>query len=93
MSGVKDNLKQFLPIQQQKQRYYTPEEVSNHNTANDCWIVLFGEVYNLTRIIQENIVNPLTPPLIEAAGTDITYWFDTSSREPRVKVNHLTGQR
>jgi cytochrome b involved in lipid metabolism len=49
---AKDNLKQFLPVQSQKQRYYTLEEVSNHNTANDCWIILFGEVYNLTHIIQ-----------------------------------------
>jgi cytochrome b involved in lipid metabolism len=76
----KEALKQFLPVAQPKQRYYTPEEVSNHNTANDCWVVLFGEVYNLTRVLQENIANPLTTPLIQAAGTDITYWFDTASR-------------
>jgi cytochrome b involved in lipid metabolism len=88
MSGPsKDGLKQYLPVQGQKQRYYTLEEVSSHNTANDCWIILFGEVYNLTRIIQENISNALTTPLIQAAGTDITYWFDTNSREPRVRVN------
>lgn len=88
MSGPsKDNLKQFLPVQGQKQRYYTLEEVASHNIANDCWVILFGEVYNLTRIIQENISNALTTPLIQAAGTDITYWFDTNSREPRVRVN------
>lgn len=53
MSGPsKDNIKQFLPVQSQKQRYYTLEEVSSHNIANDCWVILFGEVYNLTRIIQ-----------------------------------------
>lgn len=89
----KDNLKQFLPVQSQKQRYYTVEEVSHHNTANDCWITLFSEVYNLTKVIQQNIASPLTTPLIEAAGSDITYWFDTNSREPRVKVNLQTGLR
>lgn len=26
-----------------------------HNTASDCWIVLFGEVYDLTGLIQKNI--------------------------------------
>lgn len=88
MSGPsKDNLKQFLPVQGQKQRYYTLEEVTSHNIANDCWVILFGEVYNLTRIIQENITNALTTPLVQAAGTDITYWFDAISREPRVRVN------
>jgi hypothetical protein len=92
-SPRKDNLKQYLPVPAQKQRYFTSEEVSHHNTANDCWITLFGEVYNLTDIIQENISNSLTAPLIEAAGTDITFWFDSSSREPRVRVNCQTGQR
>ncbi len=38
----KDNLKQYLPVESSKQRYYTPEEVTHHNTANDCWIILFG---------------------------------------------------
>jgi len=93
MSIPPNNLKQYLPVASVKQRYYTSEEVSNHNTANDCWITLFGEVYNLTNLIQENISNALTAPLIEAAGTDITYWFDSSSREPRVRVNLQTGQR
>ena len=77
---AKNNIKQFLPISATKQRYYTATEVSQHNTANDCWITLFGEVYNLTNIIQENISNAQSTPLIEAAGTDITYWFDSSSR-------------
>lgn len=76
----KDNLKQYLPVPLQKQRYFTLEEVSHHNSANDCWITLFGEVYDLTRVVQEHIADPLTTPLIQAAGTDITYWFDSSSR-------------
>lgn len=94
MSGhSKDSLKQFLPVKSDKQRYYTLEQVSFHNTGNDCWVILFGEVYNLTKVIQENIANVLTTPLIEAAGTDITYWFDSNSRQPRVKVNLKTGKR
>lgn len=31
--------------------------------------------------------------MIEAAGTDITFWFDSVSREPRVKVNIETGSQ
>jgi hypothetical protein len=90
---VKNDLKQYLPVTVPKQRFFTAEEVSNHNTANDCWVTLFGEVYALTRCIQENISNSLATPLIEAAGTDITFWFDSSSREPRVRVNLTTGER
>ena len=51
----KDNLKQYIPIPFPKQRYYTYEEVSHHNTANDCWVILFSEVYNLTQLVQSNI--------------------------------------
>lgn len=54
-SPDKNNLKQYMPIPLPKQRYYTLEEVSEHNTANDCWVILFGEVYNLTRLVQSNI--------------------------------------
>ena len=54
---MKDNFTQYLPVKSIKQRYYTLEEVYTHNTANDCWIILFAEVYNLTTFIQENIAN------------------------------------
>lgn len=30
-------------------------------------------------------------PLIGAAGSDITFWFDSNTREPRTKVNTSTG--
>ena len=30
-------------------------------------------------------------PIINAAGSDITYWFDSATREPRRKVNTETG--
>ena len=51
----KPDQKQYTPVQYSKQRYYTLEEISKHNTANDCWIILFGEVYDLTKLIQKNI--------------------------------------
>lgn len=54
MSGSKD-LKQYMPVASPAQRYFTDEEVSHHNTANDCWVILFREVYNLTPLIQKNI--------------------------------------
>ena len=67
--------------------------MTEHNTATDCWIVLFGEVYDLTKLIQANIEKAESRPLIEAAGTDVTYWFDSVTREPRIKVNVHTGEQ
>ena len=50
-----DDIRQYMPIKNPIQKYYTVEEVSLHNSANDCWVVLFGEVYDLTALIQKNI--------------------------------------
>lgn len=44
-----------MAVKQPTQRYYNIDEVNLHNTANDCWVILFGEVYDLTSIIQKNI--------------------------------------
>jgi len=67
--------KRNLPAPAKKRRYYTMTEVKVHNTANDCWISIFHEVYDLTKLIQEHY-GYLVDPLIKAAGTDITSWFD-----------------
>ena len=63
-------------------RFYTPTEVAYHNTASDCWVSFFNEVYCLSKLIQDNY-NDECQPLIKAAGTDITHWFDPVTREVR----------
>jgi len=48
-----------LPKSQTKQvpkpfkirRYYTPEEVALHNTADDCWLSFFGYVFDMTKLL------------------------------------------
>ena len=66
------NLKQYLPVPTLKQRYYTLEEVSQHNTANDCWVILFGEVYDLTHLVQSNIESTLVETQRRRAGPSST---------------------
>ena len=34
----------------------------------------------------------LCKPLIDAAGSDITYWFDNDTKEPRKKIDITTGK-
>ena len=82
-SGYKEA--KHLPKPFKLRRYYTPTEVSQHNTADDCWVSFFNEAYNLSKLIQDNYCEECEP-LIKAAGTDITHWFDPLTREVRIKL-------
>lgn len=42
------------PAASQRKPYYSSQEVAEHNVMSDCWISYFGNVYNLTKLIQEN---------------------------------------
>jgi cytochrome b involved in lipid metabolism len=35
-------------------KYFTPNEVSNHNTAKDIWVSFLGKVFDLTPLIEEH---------------------------------------
>ena len=88
MSDNKSNQnisKKDLPAPTRKHRYYTPDEVKLHNSANDCYVSIFYEVYDLTKFIQENY-SSLMDPLIKAAGTDISHWFDPKTKDPKTCV-------
>lgn len=56
-------------------KYYTAEEVSMHNCAEDCWISIYNDVYDLTPLLTSNR-GPLAEPLINEAGKSISHWFD-----------------
>lgn len=34
--------------------YYSSNEVAEHNVMSDCWVSYFGNVYDLTKLVQEN---------------------------------------
>ena len=50
------------------------EDVAKHNTKEDCWVVLYGKAYDLTKFAK---VHPGGAKLItDAAGMDATALFD-----------------
>ena len=78
-----------LPKPYKLRRYYTPAEVKVHNTADDCWVSFFNAVYDLTHLVQNNY-GPLCEPIIKAAGSDITHWFDPKTKEVRPQADTAT---
>lgn len=73
-------------------RYLTPEEVAEHNSADECYVVIFGLVYDLSPLIQEHL-GALAEPLIAAAGEDISHWFDGKTKSVRTFVHPDMGIR
>mmetsp|Transcript_41562 Transcript_41562/g.131015 ORF Transcript_41562/g.131015 Transcript_41562/m.131015 type:complete len:109 (-) Transcript_41562:339-665(-) len=70
--------------------YFTPNEVASHNSSqNDCWVSFLGRVYNLTDLILEN-KGALIQPIADAAGKDISHWFDPKGDVKR-HINMETG--
>jgi hypothetical protein len=35
-------------------KYFTPNEVSVHNTSKDIWVSFLGRVYDLTPLVEEH---------------------------------------
>ena len=79
---MNSDLKQ-VPKPYIRRRYYIPEDVQKHNTAADCWVSYFHKVYDLSALLLQYRADPLCNPLIQAAGTDITHWFDDQTHDPK----------
>ncbi|KAK2007631.1 oxidoreductase NAD-binding domain-containing protein [Colletotrichum eremochloae] len=55
---------------------FTAKDVAAHREANDCWMVIHGNVYDVTKYIHDHPGG--ADILIEAAGTDATEAFDNA---------------
>ena len=82
----------FSDVIGKKRRYYTPNEVSMHNIAEDCWVSIFGKVYDLSPFLSAN-EGPLAQPIINFAGQDISSWFDKATGGVKHELDETTGLR
>lgn len=53
-SGYEKTRAENLPKPFKLRRFYTPSEVSRHNSYNDCWVSFFYGVYDLTKLLGDN---------------------------------------
>jgi len=80
-----------IPKEYPLKRYYTSGDVAKHKSGHDCWVSYFGRVCDLTPLLAENAMSPLAQPIIDAAGSDISHWFDEGTCQPRTHVDPVSG--
>ncbi|CAK9163451.1 unnamed protein product [Ilex paraguariensis] len=64
-------------------KVFTLAEVSDHTTSNDCWIVISGKVYDVTKFLEDHPGGDEV--LLTATGKDATDDFED--------VGHSTSAR
>ncbi len=53
---------------------YTIDEVSAHNSADDCWMIIDGKVYDVTDYVN---THPGGDKILQGCGKNATKLFDT----------------
>lgn len=71
-------------------KWILPSEVAMHNTGEDCWVSFLDYVWDLTNLVQANKNEPGVLPIIKAAGTDISHWFNPHTKSIRTMIDPVT---
>lgn len=76
---------------------FSREDVAKHNTKDDCWVIIHGGVYDVTKYLDEH---PGGPEIIQdVAGSDATEEFEDTGHSPEardalkeLKVGQVVGE-
>ena len=63
---------------QEQAKTFTMREVTSHDSKDDCWTVISGNVYDLTKFINRH---PGGDEILRACGTDATTLFTKRQTE------------
>lgn len=68
---------------------YTIQEISNHTTKEDCWLIIENKVYDVTEYIPNH---PGGDKILNGCGKDATQMFSKHSPSAREKLpDYLIG--
>lgn len=67
---------------------YTIDEVNSHNSRTDCWLLVAGRVYDVTKIVP---VHPGGDVLVPLCGQDASYAFYGTTHKPTAGFFLLTA--
>ncbi|KAH8967114.1 hypothetical protein BDL97_03G062100 [Sphagnum fallax] len=69
-------------------KWFTIEELAAHNSPFDCYVSIYGTVYDLTHLIPQHS-RALSQPLLQMAGKDISHWFEPRTADMTTGVELL----
>lgn len=69
-------------------KIYSWEEIAKHNTENDCWVVLYDKVLDVTKFLNEHPGG--LDPLKDMATQDITSSFESIGHTSTALVKSKT---
>lgn len=58
---------------------FTMEEVAKHNSKKDCWLVIDGFIYDVTKFINQHVGGDQV--IIDSCGKDATQTFSTRGQK------------
>eukprot|EP00252_Welwitschia_mirabilis_P018138 TRINITY_DN40366_c0_g1_i1.p1 TRINITY_DN40366_c0_g1~~TRINITY_DN40366_c0_g1_i1.p1 ORF type:complete len:143 (+),score=38.40 TRINITY_DN40366_c0_g1_i1:336-764(+) len=58
----------------EEQKVFSLAEVANHTSKDDCWVVIHGKVYDVSKFLEEHPGGEEV--LVEASGKDATQEFE-----------------
>ncbi|KAH9300866.1 hypothetical protein KI387_012449, partial [Taxus chinensis] len=73
-------------------KVFTLGQISGHNTKDDCWFVISGKVYDVTKFLEEHPGGDEV--LIESSGRDATQDFEDvghSAAAQELMESYLVG--
>jgi cytochrome b involved in lipid metabolism len=74
--------KQIKENENKNIKYFTEEEVSKHNKRDDCWLIIDGKVYDVTKYIDEHVGGDA---ILRNAGKDSSKGFHGDQHPEKVK--------
>ncbi|MEX0748946.1 MAG: cytochrome b5 domain-containing protein [Candidatus Saccharimonadales bacterium] len=81
----------WLFFDQSESDTYTMSEVAEHDTAEDCWLVIDGTVYDATDYLDEH--PPGSDSIERSCGLDVTAGFEAVRAHSAEAEALLSGYR
>lgn len=96
ISGNALKVKEVAPTDTPSSTSYSIQEVSSHSTQEDCWVIVDGKVYDVTKVIPTHPGGVMA--IASKCGTDASVTFNTkngkgthSPKAHSVLATHLLG--